>query len=153
MQASTPGIKEKTYASLSTINVTPLVDVVLVLLIIFMVTAPMMQAGVDVDLPRTSLASKEQAEERLVVTVTHERRLYVGERLIPFNMLVDTVRSRLGGSGQAVALKADRRLDYGYVLLVLDSIRRAGVENVGLIVNPLESPDGLDAAKPAEPAP
>ena len=141
--------------ALSDINVTPLVDVMLVLLIIFMVTAPMMQAGVDVDLPRASLTAKEQAEERLIVTVTDERRIYVGDRLVPYNMLADNVRSRLGAaSGQAVALKADRKLDYGYVLLVLDAIRRAEVENVGLIVNPLDTQTALDEAlSPGERAP
>jgi biopolymer transport protein TolR len=136
-----PGIKQKTYGSLSEINVTPLVDVILVLLIIFMVTAPMMHAGVDVDLPSTTTSSQETAEERVLVSVTAEKQLYVGDRRVSYQMLTERVRQQLGPHAPSVALRADRKLPYGYILHVIDAIRQAGVENVGLIVNPVELPE------------
>ena len=131
------GIRQRSYASLFQINVTPLVDIVLVLLIIFMITAPMMSAAVEVDLPVTGAATP-QAEDRLIVSVTKGQKLYIGDQLVLFPLLPERLRAVRGNSGKAVALRADKSLDYGFVLLVIDAIRRAGIENVGLVVNPLD---------------
>jgi len=118
---------------LGDINVTPLVDVVLVLLLVFMVTAPMMSRGIDVSLP---VANQPQIseKERVSVTINEEGRIYVLDRPVALPLLEDTIRSLLEGQGQKVAyLRADERLRYGKVIEVVDILKRAGVEQIGFV--------------------
>jgi biopolymer transport protein TolR len=127
----------RTRSALAEINVIPLVDVVLVLLLIFMLTAPMMYRGIDVNLPKTS--SKPTAiEERLVLTITKDRLLYLNERPLPLATLEarlrDLIRDR---TDKTIFVKADKDLAYGYVVETMDRIRRAGVERVGMVTEPL----------------
>jgi biopolymer transport protein TolR len=124
-------------SSLAEINVIPLVDVVLVLLLIFMLTAPMMYRGIDVNLPKTS--SKPTAiEERLVLTLTKERMLYINERLVPQTTLETRLRELLRDrADKTVFVKADKDLAYGFVVETMDRIRRAGVDRVGMVTEPL----------------
>jgi biopolymer transport protein ExbD len=113
------------------INVTPLVDVVLVLLLVFMVTAPMMSRGVDVSLPVANLPDN-QPEDRITVTLTAEGRVMIGDRPVNLVLLVDELRGILSGrAGRIVYLRADEGLRYGKVIEVVDKLKQAGVEQIG----------------------
>jgi biopolymer transport protein TolR len=122
--------------SLAEINIIPLVDVVLVLLLIFMLTAPMMYRGIDVNLPKA--ASKPTAvEERMVLTVTKDRALYLNERPVALatleGQLRDAFKSR---TDKTLYLKADAGLAYGAVIEAMDRVRRAGIERLGMVTEP-----------------
>ena len=120
-------------AMLGEINVTPLVDVVLVLLLVFMVTAPMMSRGIDVSLP---VANQPQVppEDRITVTVTADNRIAIGDQPVNIMLLEDKVRALVGGRVDAVVyLRADERLVYGNVIKVVDVIKRAGVDRIGFV--------------------
>ncbi|HEV8306727.1 MAG TPA: biopolymer transporter ExbD [Methylomirabilota bacterium] len=123
--------------TLAEINVIPLVDVVLVLLLIFMLTAPMMYRGIDVNLPRTS--SKPTAiEERLVLTITKDRLLFINDRALPLATLETRLRDLLRDrTDKTIFIKADKDIAYGYVVETMDRVRRAGVERVGMVTEPL----------------
>jgi len=124
-------------STLAEINVIPLVDVVLVLLLIFMLTAPMMYRGIDVNLPRTS-GRPTAIEERLVLTLTKDRLLYLNERALPLATLETRLRELLRSrTDKTIFIKADKELAYGYVVETMDRIRRAGVERVGMVTEPL----------------
>lgn len=115
------------------INITPLVDVVLVLLLVFMVTAPMMSRGIDVSLPVAGLKDP-QPEDRLTVSVNAEGRVYLGDRPVALELLEDELRGRLDAQSQHVAyLRADERLQYGKVIAVVDCMKRAGVDQIGFV--------------------
>jgi biopolymer transport protein TolR len=127
--------------SLSEINVTPLVDVMLVLLIIFMVTAPMMQSGIGVNLPQAETNSSP-AEEGLTMTITQDRYIHIGESPINIFLLENKLKEYFYGKERKVVfIKADESLSYGYVINVLDVTKKAGVEVVGLVVKPIEERD------------
>ena len=123
-------------SSLSEINVVPLVDVVLVLLLIFMLTAPMMYRGIDVNLPKT--ASKPTAvEERMVLTLTRDQVIYLNDRPVPLAGLDAQLRNTMKNRGdKTLYLKADQRLSYGFVVETMDRVRRAGVERLGMVTEP-----------------
>lgn len=123
-------------ASLSEINVTPFVDVVLVLLIIFMVTAPMMQRGVDVDLPKAESASGQE-EQRIIVTIDRAARVYLNETSLPPGEIEQHLATVAAGyTDPFVYLRADEAVAYGQVMAVMDSIKKAGIERVGLVTEP-----------------
>jgi biopolymer transport protein TolR len=120
-------------AMLGEINVTPLVDVVLVLLLVFMVTAPMMSRGIDVQLP---VANQPQIppSDRVTVSVNAEGRVYVADRPVNIALLEDRLRELTGGRPDAVVyLRADEGLRYGEVIRVVDVIKRAGIERIGFV--------------------
>ena len=114
------------------INVTPLVDVVLVLLLVFMVTAPMMSRGIDVSLP-VATETEKQPEDRLSITVNAQGRVYIGDKPINIVLLEDTLKGMLanGRSGKVAYLRADQSLQYGKVIEVVDKMKRAGIETIG----------------------
>jgi biopolymer transport protein TolR len=122
--------------SLAEINIVPLVDVVLVLLLIFMLTAPMMYRGIDVNLPRAA-AKPTAVEERLVLTVTKDRALFLNDkRIAPGGLegsLRDAFRNR---NDKTLYLKADAGLSYGAVVETMDMVRRAGIERLGMVTEP-----------------
>jgi biopolymer transport protein TolR len=118
-------------AALGEINVTPLVDVVLVLLLVFMVTAPMMSRGIDVTLP---VADQPQTdpEDRITVTVNAKRQIFIGDQAVNLLLLEDRLRGMMEGrAGKVVYLRADEALRYGDVITVVDKIRKAGVDQIG----------------------
>ena len=124
---------------LADINVTPLVDVVLVLLIIFMVTAPMLQMGIDVNLPRVESKSVDVSEEKVVLTINNAREIFINKNRIS----VTDLRARLANLmssriDREVFLRADRSVPYGFVVEVMSEIRRAGVDRLGMITEPPE---------------
>jgi biopolymer transport protein TolR len=119
--------------ALGEINVTPLVDVVLVLLLVFMVTAPMMSRGIDVSLPVADQRDNEP-EDRLTISVSADERVYIGDKPINLVLLEETLRGMLmGRTSRIVYLRADERLRYGKVIEVVDRIKRAGVEQIGFV--------------------
>jgi biopolymer transport protein TolR len=120
---------------LSDINVTPLVDVVLVLLIIFMVSAPMMKVGMDVRLPAADRAP-ELGGDRLVVSIDKEGKIYLDEREIMPENFERVLHNALVLRSPAVYLQADREISYGFVAGVLDKMRRSGAVDVGLVTVP-----------------
>jgi biopolymer transport protein TolR len=123
----------RTVSSLSDINVTPLVDVVLVLLLVFMVTAPMMSRGIDVSLPVANQPQTEP-EERITVSINAQERIFVGDRPINLQLLEDTMRGMLEGrTHKVVYLRADEGLRYGRVIAVVDKLKNAGVDDIGFV--------------------
>jgi biopolymer transport protein TolR len=128
--------KKEIGTSLSEINVTPLVDVMLVLLIIFMVTAPMMQSGIGVNLPDAESESAP-AEEGLSITVTKDRYIHMGDSIINQFLLEQRLKEHFFGSdNKVVYLRADESLPYGYVVEIVDIVKKSGVEFLGLVFEP-----------------
>ncbi|PYM26778.1 MAG: protein TolR [Candidatus Rokuibacteriota bacterium] len=122
--------------SLAEINIIPLVDVVLVLLLIFMLTAPMMYRGIDVNLPRAA-AKPTAVEERMVLTITKERTLYLNEKRVAAGSLDASLRAAFGNrTDKTLYLKADSGLAYGAVIETMDQVRRAGIERLGMVTEP-----------------
>ena len=123
-------------STLAEINIIPLVDVVLVLLLIFMLTAPMMYRGIDVNLPRAA-AKPTAVEERMVLTVTKEQGLYLNDRRITPAGLDDALRDAFRSrTDKTLYLKADAGLSYGAVIEAMDRVRRAGIERLGMVTEP-----------------
>jgi biopolymer transport protein TolR len=123
--------------AMTDINVTPLVDVMLVLLIIFMVTAPLIQSGVKVDLPRASAQQMEHSEEKLVLTITRDRRIFLGgTEISPADLETKLSKNARIQKDKELYLHADRSLNYGLVVEIMATARRAGVESLGMITEP-----------------
>jgi biopolymer transport protein TolR len=123
--------------TLSEINVTPLVDVMLVLLIIFMVTAPMLQQGVDVNLPQEGGGNLDPSRERLVITVAKNERIFLNDRRIDFPELEQTLR-QASGATREVFLRADKDIPYGLVVKMMAVIKQAGIERLGIVTVPAD---------------
>jgi len=122
---------------MSEINVTPFVDVMLVLLIIFMVTAPMMIQGLNVDLPEATAKSLDSEKEHLVITINKDQQIYIND----FEVTVEFLREKLlkilqGRADREVYLKADKNIPYGIVVQVMAEIKGAGIEQLGMITEP-----------------
>jgi len=144
-------------SSLSEINVTPFVDVLLVLLIIFMVTAPFLQQGIEVKLPQTR-TQEGGDENRLVITIDEDQRVYFNETAINVHLIEERLRN-LVESGQGpvsarqVYLKSDRTVPHGFVMLVMDKMRLAGVTDFGIVTQPdmtVLPQQGADSSVPAD---
>ena len=122
---------------MSEINVTPMVDVMLVLLIIFMVTAPLLTAGVQVDLPESKAAALEQDQEPVAISIDPAGTVFVDDAPVPGDALGERLRQIAAGSrqegGPRIYLRADRGLDYGRVMQVMGEIDRAGLRRVALV--------------------
>jgi len=130
--------KSRLGTSLAEINVTPLVDVMLVLLIIFMITAPMMQSGIGVNLPQAETESAP-AESGLILTITKDKLIYLGDTVININLLERKLQEYFYGRDKKIVfIKADRDIAYGFFIEALDIIKKAGIETVGLITEPIE---------------
>ncbi len=124
--------------SLSEINVTPFIDVMLVLLVIFMVTAPMMQSGIGVNLPQAETQSAP-AEEGLTITITKDRFIHIEGSVININFLEKKLRGYFAGKPKKIVfIQADEGINYGFFIDTLDIIKKAGVEAVGLVTEPVE---------------
>jgi biopolymer transport protein TolR len=130
--------KRQMGTSLSEINVTPFVDVMLVLLVIFMVTAPMMKSGIGVNLPQAETESAP-AEEGLTLTITRDRYIHMEDAVINIHLLEGKLKEYFyGREKKIVFLRGDKDLPYGFVMSIMDVTKKAGVEVVGLITEPLE---------------
>ena len=125
--------------ALSEINVTPLVDVMLVLLIIFMVTAPMLSMGIDVNLPRVKSKSVDVTEEKLVLTVNEAKEIYLNKTKIPLGELNAKLEAIFSNRiDREVFLRADKSVPYGFVVEVMSEVLKAGVDKLGMITEPPE---------------
>jgi biopolymer transport protein TolR len=128
----------RTQSSLSDINVTPLVDVVLVLLIIFMVTAPVLQSGIDVTVPHTKTV-KEVTEERLVVTIDRDQNVFLNSQQININQIAQRIHEKVRDpEGQSVYVRADENVPFGAFATVMDAVKQSGITNVSIVTQPLE---------------
>ena len=132
------GADPGTRTSLSEINVTPLVDVMLVLLIIFMVTAPILQTGIEVNLPRTRSVKTVDPENRAVVTIGRNEVLYYRSERIQFHLLGERLREDVTEQEELIYVQADEDVRVKTLFQVLDEIRVTGFENVSLVTRPLE---------------
>ena len=120
-------------APMAEINVTPLVDVMLVLLIIFMVTAPLLTAGVPVNLPQSKAGALKQDKEPVTVSIEKSGQIFIGEDEVAEDALSDRFATIAAGQPPQVYLRADRSLDYGAVMRVLGELNRAGLNKVALV--------------------
>lgn len=119
---------------LAEINVTPLVDVVLVLLIIFMVTAPMLQMGIDVNLPQVKSKSIDVTEEKLVLTINSAKEIFINRNKVPVTGLSVKLQSIFANRiDREVFLRADKNVPYGFVVEVMSEVRKAGIDRLGMI--------------------
>jgi biopolymer transport protein TolR len=125
------------HTPLSEINVTPLVDVMLVLLIIFMITAPMLQQGIDVNLPREVAGNIDPTQERLIITLGKNERIYLNDRRIDVSELEQQLQQAAGLSKE-VFLRADQDIPYGLVVKLMAMAKKAGIERLGIVTNPVE---------------
>ncbi len=122
---------------MSDINVTPFVDVMLVLLIIFMVTAPMMVQGVDVDLPEATSKALKGSEERLVISINNDSKIFINEQVVSVEFLTQKLGAVLENFDKKnVYLRADKNVAYGIVVNVISKIKKAGVDSLGMITLP-----------------
>ena len=123
---------------ISDINVTPFVDVMLVLLVIFMVTAPMMMQGVDVALPETTSQPLAAKKENLVITINNQNQIFINNHQLGIDFLQDKLKKILEGrDSREVYLRADREISYGFVVRVMAEIKAAGVDKLGMVTEPI----------------
>ena len=118
------------------INITPLVDVVLVLLIIFMVTAPILQTGIEVNLPQTRMVQAVDPEQRAVITISREELLFYRSNPVNFNELGEWLRQEIGGSGEPIFLQADEDVRWKTIVSGVDEIRVSGYDRINLVTKP-----------------
>jgi biopolymer transport protein ExbD/biopolymer transport protein TolR len=128
----------RTQSALADINITPLVDVVLVLLIIFMVTAPVLQSGIEVSVPKTRTV-KQITEERLVITINKDQRVFLGNEAINIHEIGSRLRQRIRDPrNQLIFVRADENVPFGAFATVMDAVKQAGFSNVSIVTQPIE---------------
>ena len=130
---SRSGGSARTQTALAEINITPLVDVVLVLLLIFMLTAPVLQSGVEVAIPKTRSVN-QLTEERQVITIDKEQNIFLQDRPININDLSTRLKT---GRNKIVYVRADERVPFGAFASVMDAVKQAGVTNISIVTQPL----------------
>ena len=124
---------------MSEINVTPFVDVMLVLLIIFMVTAPMMMQGVEVNLPKVTTKNIKTSDEPLILTITKKRMLHIENRTVDLDGLETKLKAIFKyRKNKEILLRADKDVPYGFVIQVMAKVKRAGINKLGMVTEPLE---------------
>jgi biopolymer transport protein TolR len=129
----------RTQTSMSDINITPLVDVVLVLLIIFMVTAPVLQSGIEVNVPKTRTV-KEITEERMVISIDKQQRVFMGNDAVNINEIADKLHQKVRDpSRQFIFVRADEDVPFGAFATVMDAVKSSGITNVSIVTQPLKS--------------
>jgi biopolymer transport protein TolR len=131
--------KGRTQTSLSDINITPFVDVVLVLLVMFMVTAPILQSGIDVSLPKTRTV-KETTEERLVITIDKQQRVFLGNDPVNIHEIGALLQGKVHNpQGQSIYIRSDENVPFGAFATVMDAVKQTGITNVSIVTQPLDS--------------
>ena len=127
----------QTRSSLAEINITPLVDVVLVLLIIFMISAPVLQSGIEVAVPKTRTV-KEITEQRVVVTIDRDQAVFLGDQAVNIHELAQKLhQSGTDPAHQVIYLRADERVPFGVFASVMDEVKQAGITNISIVTQPL----------------
>ena len=133
-----PQLSRQTGTSLSDINIVPFVDVMLVLLVIFMITAPILQSGIEVDIPKTKTV-KEISESRVVVSIDRAQRIYIGDDAVNIHQLGDKVHAQMHNpAGEPVYLRCDKTVPFGSFALVVDTLRQSGIQNISVVTEPLD---------------
>src|SRR6202162_5976331 len=128
----------RTQTALADINITPLVDVVLVLLIIFMVTAPVLQSGIEVSVPKTRTV-KEITEERMVISINKQQKVFLGNDSVNINEIKTKLRQIMRDpQNQSVFIRADEDVPFGAFATVMDAVKGAGITNVSIVTQPLD---------------
>jgi biopolymer transport protein ExbD/biopolymer transport protein TolR len=129
----------QTRSSLAEINITPLVDVVLVLLVIFMITAPVLQSGIDVSVPKTRTV-REITEQRLVLTIDKTQQVFLGDKVVNIHELPQMLRQQGSDPAhQIIYLRADENVPFGAFANLMDAVKQAGITNVSIVTQPLEA--------------
>jgi len=129
----------QTRTSLAEINITPLVDVVLVLLVIFMITAPVLQSGIEVAIPKTRTVW-EITEQRLVLTIDRDSGLFLGDTPVNIHELPQKLhQGNTDPSKQVIYLRADERVPFGAFASVMDAVKQAGITNISIVTQPLDT--------------
>lgn len=133
------GGRARTQTALAEINITPLVDVVLVLLLIFMLTAPVLQSGIEVAVPHTRSVN-QLTEERMVITIDKDQSVFLQDKPVNINELA----SRLQSTGKPEAkrivyIRSDERVPFGAFASVMDAVKQAGITNISIVTQPLDS--------------
>jgi len=132
----------RTQTSLAEINITPLVDVVLVLLVIFMLAAPVLQSGIEVSVPKTRTV-KEISEQRMVVTIARDQSVFLGDKAVNIHDLPFQLRkSGADPAHQVIYLRADERVPFGAFASVMDAVKQAGITNISIVTQPLDAKAG-----------
>ena len=132
----------RTQSSLSEINITPFVDVVLVLLVMFMVTAPILQSGIEVEVPKTKTV-KEISEERLVITIDKDQKVFLGNDPININEIADRLHEKIRDpQGQSIFIRSDENVPFGLFATVMDAVKQSGITNVSIVTQPLSENGG-----------
>ncbi|HUJ48974.1 MAG TPA: biopolymer transporter ExbD [Bryobacteraceae bacterium] len=132
-----PTVERQAGTTLSEINMVPFIDVVLVLLIIFMITAPILQSGIDVDVPKTKTV-KELTEARMVVTIDRGQRVYLNDKPVNIHEIGQQVVAQSHDpKTQAVYLRCDESVPFGSWATVVDALRQAGIQNISVVTQPL----------------
>jgi biopolymer transport protein TolR len=131
-----PQLGKGTQTSLSEINMIPFIDVVLVLLIIFMITAPILQSGIEVDVPKTKTV-REIIEQRIVVTVDKAQKVYIGNDPVNIHQLGSKLKSQLKKPQDAVFLRCDEAVPFGTFATVIDTLRQSGITNISIVTQPI----------------
>jgi biopolymer transport protein TolR len=129
-------IQKGTQSSLSEINMVPFVDVVLVLLIIFMITAPILQSGIELNVPKTHTV-KESPEQRIVISVDKAQTIYLGNAPVNIHELGDKVKSQIKDQQDAVFLRCDETVPFGAFASVVDALRVSGINNISIVTEPI----------------
>jgi len=130
----------QTRTSLAEINITPLVDVVLVLLVIFMITEPVLQSGIEVSVPKTRTV-KEITEQRIVVQIDRDAQVFLGDKLVNIHDLPQLLRQETGGDStkHVIYLRADERVSFGNFATLMDAVKQAGITNISIVTQPLNT--------------
>jgi biopolymer transport protein TolR len=131
-----PQLAKSTQTSLSDINMVPFIDVVLVLLIIFMITAPILQSGIEVDVPKTHTV-KEITQQRLVVTMDKNQLIYLGNEAVNIHQLADKIKKQSKTERDVVYVRADETVPFGAFCTVIDSLRQSGISNISIVTQPI----------------
>jgi len=128
----------RTQSTLAEINMIPFIDIVLVLLIIFMVTAPVIQSGIDVNVPQTTVV-RELSEEKLVVSIKKDQTVYLQNDFVKMDELGANIKERLlDPTRQSVYLRADADIPFGTFAIVMDRLKAVGVNNISIVTQPLQ---------------
>jgi biopolymer transport protein TolR len=128
----------QTRTALAEINITPMVDVVLVLLVIFMITAPVLQSGIDVSVPKTRTV-KEITEQRLVLTINRDQEIFLGDQPVNIHELAQKLHQQGSDPAhQVIYLRSDERVPFGAFASVMDAVKQAGITNISIVTQPLE---------------
>jgi biopolymer transport protein TolR len=127
----------KTETSLAEINVVPLVDVVLVLLIIFMLTAPIIQSGIEINVPKTRQV-RELTQEKAVININRQQQLFFGSEPVNINELAARLKQKIANPEQGIYLRADEEVPFGTIAKVMDRVLQAGFQNINVVTQPLE---------------